>query len=141
MFAYEDGHTQTYFGKPKWVEPVYTAICIYFIVGGLISIAATWLAAPSKAGEEMDSVFKIGKTIFGSIDILVGIGLLARVELVRQIVVFLCGLSILFGLIGLPGALMGTAAGFMGFLGFVIHLLDLITDALMIYLIGETDRK
>jgi hypothetical protein len=137
MFAYEDGHTQTYFGKPKWVEPAYIAVCIYFIIGGIVNIIKLWAVKGLGDFEWL----KYSMTAILSIEILLGIALLARAEFVRGIVNFICGISIVLDLLSLPGALIGTASGIGGFFSFLLLLLDLLTNALMIYLIGETDRK
>lgn len=78
--------------------------------------------------------------VFPGIRAIIGLGLLARLEFIRGIVNFVCGLSLIFGLFGLLGALLGTlASGAMGLLFLVFQLIDLATNAGMIYLIGETD--
>jgi hypothetical protein len=140
-FAYEDGHTQTYFGKPKWVYPAYNAVCVYYILSGLYTVIASLLVKPGKSEvADIISFVKIIGMVVGGVYILFGIGLLAKVEFLRGIVNFFCGLSIIFALISLPGALAGVAvSGFSGFVNLAITIVNIVINALMIYLIGETD--
>jgi hypothetical protein len=95
--------------------------------------------ANNPAGEIIGTV-SIVMMIIGGITALIGIGLIARVEVVRGIVNILCWIRIVgagFGLFSslLAGAFVGPAA----LVGAAFNLLDLITAGLMIYLIGETD--
>ena len=141
MFAYEDGHTQSYFGKPKWIEPAYVVVCCYFIVMGLINIAQVLIEVSKiKEAELASTLTWVGVGIY-SFQILFGIALLAKAEWVRNLTTYICGIRILYGLMKLLPALALTATGFWGFLVFLGILFDLITNAMMIYLIGETDRK
>ncbi|MEI7577334.1 MAG: hypothetical protein WCK51_10605 [Armatimonadota bacterium] len=141
MFAYEDGHTQTYFGKPKWVDPAYNVVCIYFIVMGLINIIQVLVAVSKiKEGDIAGALTWIGVGIY-SLQVLFGIALLTKAQWVRDLTTYVCGVRIIFGLMNLLPALALTATGFWGFMGFIGVLFDLITNAMMIYLIGETDRK
>ncbi len=79
--------------------------------------------------------------VLGAVTALFGVGLLARVELVRGIMNVFCGLQILFGLIGLvQSILVGTVFGPLGLVMMFFDVLQIATAAFMIYLIGETDR-
>ncbi len=141
MFAYEDDHTQSYFGKPKWVDSAYIVVCCYFIVMGLVNIAQVLVAVSKiKEGDVASTLMWVGVGIY-SLQILFGIALLAKAEWVRNLTTYICGIRILYGLMNLLPALAMTATGFWGFMGFLGVLFDLITNAMMIYLIGETDRK
>ncbi len=81
-------------------------------------------------------------TVIGGFTLLVGIGLLARVEIARGIANFLAGLNLLFGLLGLAGSLIGSVvAGPLGLLLSLKGVLDIATRAFMIFLIGESEKR
>jgi len=78
---------------------------------------------------------------FGAVGVIIGLGLILRVEIIRGITNFFCGLNIIFGLFSLAGAVFGTL--FAGALGLILILkvvIDIATNGFMIFLIGETDR-
>jgi hypothetical protein len=134
-FAYEDDHSVGYFGKPTWVKPAYYAVSTYFILSALVGILliVTRMKGPIEA-------FEIIAIAIHSIGLLMGIGLLAKIEMIRGIVSFICAMKILFGLLAIPTILMeGMFTGIAGVVSTLLVVLDIVTCALMIYLIGETD--
>jgi hypothetical protein len=123
---------------PQWVMGAYYAISVYYIVEALYEIGIGCVALNGKGGS-----FAGGFSIaMGVLTLIIGLGLLFKIEIVRGIVNFFCGLQILFGLFGLAGAVMGTMLfGALGFLNVVMQMLQIATAGFMIYLIGETDTK
>lgn len=119
------------FVVPKGVWIAYYCISAYFVLSGIGQIMIGALAKEPN----------VIAMIFGGIMVVLGLGLSARVELVRGIVNFVCGLNIIFGLLGLATTLM--TLGFFGPIGFLFVIkgaIDILTNALMIYLIGETEK-
>jgi hypothetical protein len=134
-FAYEDDHNVGYFGKPTWVKPAYYAVSTYFVVSALVGIllVLTRMKGPIE-GIEIIAIAA------HSIGLIIGIGLLAKIEMIRGIVNFVCSFRILLGLLAIPSLLMeGMFTGFAGVIATILAVLDLITNGMMIYLIGETD--
>lgn len=121
-------------GRPHWAIPAYYSIASYFLLSGLISALLTAMK-PSKL-EIMNTV----NYISSGISIIMGLGLLTKIEIIRGVVNFVCGLRVVFGLLSLPGSLMGlVGTGAMGFIFLLLNLLDIVLNGFMIYLIGETD--
>lgn len=132
------------FQAPQWVWGAYYAVCVYFILGGVGGIFDTIRMTHMKLlGEEMG--WTLGSYVgilINAIVIIFGIALMLRVEAARGIVNFVCGMRIIFGVFKLAGALIGSL--FVGPLGLLLALwivLDIATAALMIYLIGETEKS
>ena len=124
-----------YSGRPKWVYPAYYAIAGWFILSGLLAIV---LVLTNKKLE--DGFFKTILIVFPAVQMLLGLGLLAKIEFVRGIVNFFCGLSLVFGILGLLGSFGDILLlGAVGVLSVVRSVIDIATNAMMIYLIGETD--
>jgi len=132
------------FGQPaKWIWPTYYAISIYWIISGaktLISAIVTSMYAQQNVfGESVKSLDVVGM-IVGTLTILTGIGLIAKVEFVRGVVNVLCFLQILGNLCGLASLIMiGSILGPWVLVGIIFQVLNIATAALMIYVIGETD--
>ncbi|MEZ0325814.1 MAG: hypothetical protein ACAH95_07895 [Fimbriimonas sp.] len=131
------------YGPAKWVWPAYYLISGYYVVAGLADIARGVIMmtrhTDNAIGEQFGFFGYIG-VIVGAIGMLIGIGLLAKVEFIRGIVNFFCWINILSGAFGLLSSVL--AGGFFtgwGITGIVQNLLNIITSVLMIYLIGETD--
>jgi hypothetical protein len=130
--------------SPGWVAGAYYALCVFFLLEGAYDILRAVMITQEKV---MGSVVGWGfesflGVIVGAFTCLIGLGLLLRVEFIRGIVNFFCGLRILFGLVGLLGSLGGVLLfGALGFLFLVMNVVDIATAAFMIYLIGETDKR
>ncbi|RYG34697.1 hypothetical protein EON81_14875 [bacterium] len=130
------------FAAPKWVWGAYYATSVYFIIGGFGDIFEAIRETETKfMGVAQGYTFStyLG-LIFGGLTILFGIGLLLRIEIVRGIMNFFCGLTILFGLLQIPGSLFGAVLSPLGMLWAVMNILDIVTAVFMIFLIGETDK-
>lgn len=124
-------------GAPKWVLPTYYAIAAYFAIGGLLTLVFYFLGE-----RDTSSVFDIVRPVSGGVNLLLGLGLLFRIELIRGVVNFVCGLNIIFGLLGLVGILLGMVfSGFYGFLMMLYQVFNIALNALMIFLIGETETR
>jgi hypothetical protein len=111
----------------------YYAIAIYWIISG------TWTIL-SGSGILTHKDPTIISIIVGAVNVLVGFGLVFKVEVMRSIVNFFCFLNIAVGLLGLWEAVL--LMPFFHLLGIVLiltQMLQIATSGLMIYLIGETD--
>lgn len=138
----------------SWIWPVYYSLCAYWVISGMGHAADTYHTAitPVKMEfmgikETMEApgfgsfaaILGFGVSIFR---IVVGIGLAARLEFARGIANFLAGLSILFGVLGLAGSLIGTMfAGPWGLVLALMNTLDIVVGGMTIYLIGETEKN
>ncbi len=80
--------------------------------------------------------------VFAVVTILVGIGLIARVELARGIVNVLCFLQILDGAFGLLGGfIFSFAIPLIGALAMGMSLLKIALALAMVFVIGETESR
>ena len=141
-----------YAPSATWIWPVYYALCAYWVIFGLGHGAEAYHTAVTPVTIKM---FGASETItpgFGFwtaislivavFRVLVGIGLAARVELARGIANFLAALSMLFGLLGLASSFMAALVlGPWGFLGVLLNTVDIVSGAMTIYLIGETEKS
>lgn len=124
-------------GKPGWVVPAYYIVAGYFLVSGLLAILLTVM---NKKGMEEAGMFAYVAIAMYSISVIMGLGLLAKIEIIRGIVNFVCGISLIFGIIGLIGSFGSVLLlGGMGVLMLIRNILDICMNGFMIYLIGETD--
>ena len=120
----------------KWVWVAYFGIAGYWLIGGAMDIFRG-IQSLNSAG--FFSYIGIG---FGALTAVVAIGLMARVELARGIVNVLCFLRIIFGAIGLWGALLGSlVVGPIALLFAIFSAFDILSGGLMIYLLGETEKS
>lgn len=122
-------------GQPTWVWPAYYLIAAYFIISGFLSIGLAVLM--NKEGLDVGDIVTL---IVSGITAVIGIGLAAKVEIIRGITNIFCWLQILSGGFGFltllfAGAFLGPIA--ILYAGF--KLFDVISGAFMIFLIGETD--
>ena len=97
-----DPHKVSYSGgRPGWVWPLYYGICGWFILSGLMDIPQGLGMFAKKPDEAGINLFVL---IFAGIDILLGIGLLFKVEFIRGIVNFVCGIGLILGAIDIFSA-------------------------------------
>ncbi len=131
--SYEPIHTG---GKPGWVYPAYYAVCGYYILSSLIGIL---LVVLNKKNDMSDMFNIIAVAIYG-LGIIVGIGLLAKIEIIRGLVNYLSFFKILGDLRGIfvSFGIMMLSTG-LGLALLIFNVLDLCAAVFMIYLIGETD--
>ncbi|MBX3097518.1 MAG: hypothetical protein KF812_11695 [Fimbriimonadaceae bacterium] len=123
----------TYHGKiPPFAWPMYYLISAYWTVSGLYGTVSPFL-------------FGQGFTIciiFPILQVLMGIGLLLRIEAVRGIVNILCWFSILGGILGAIGSIISIpATGVFGVIAVIGYVLTIVTSALMIWVIGLTQAN
>ena len=132
--SYEPVHTG---GKPGWVNPAYYIVAGYFVASGLLAILLTVTNKKTMEDGGMFTYISIG--MYG-VSVVLGLGLLAKIEFIRGIVNFVCGISLIFGIIGLLGSFGGILIfGFWGIIGLLRNVLDICMNGFMMYLIGETD--
>lgn len=115
-------------GAPRWAGTAYNLIAVYWILSGAYSVLTALLLADKGAG--------VVAAAFGLFPVAVGLGLILRIEFVRGIVNVLCGLQILFGIVGVLGSFF---AGHP--LGVLMSFFQIATAGFMIYLIGETETR
>lgn len=137
------------FETPKWIWVCYYGIAIWWILGGIYDVLDSMYVFGKpvellKLEKEFNTT--VGPSIFGivvgGLTALFGIGLAVKLELIRGIVNFFAGLRLIFGLLGLAGAIMGmTFSGVLGLSFVLINLADIVTAGLLIFIIGETDMK
>ncbi len=122
-----------YYEPQPWVNVVYNLIAVYWVLNGIYRV----LVGSGVLGEQSFALVIIG--VFGA---LFGVGMLARVELVRGIVNFVCGINIIFGVtcLGLS-VITSPLVGPLALVGIVVQILDILQSAFLIYLIAETDRQ
>jgi hypothetical protein len=116
-------------GAPGWAKPVYNLIAGYWVLSGACGVLSATVLAGKDGPNSLAAAFAL-------LPVVVGIGLLARVEFIRGIVNFLCALQIAGGLLG---AFMSFLAGSP--LGLVMSIVQVFTAGFMIFLIGETDAS
>lgn len=116
-------------GTPKWVPVAYNIIAGYWILSGGFSLVSALAHGGGKTGSYVAAAF-------GLFTVLIGLGLLLRIEIVRGIVNVLCALQIIGGAIGVLGAFLRGAP-----LELVLSFVQIGTAGFMIYLIGETDTS
>jgi ribosomal protein S27E len=118
---------------PPFAWPLYYVISAYWVLSGIAAIA---FSAMSKDGIDIFSAMCPG------FQVLLGIGLLLRLEIFRGIVNFLCWCSILGGLFTVIGSLLGMSVfGAMAIPFLLMGLLQIVTSALMIWVIGLTQTR
>jgi hypothetical protein len=128
---------------PQWVWGAYYGISVLFILQGGFEILNTILGSHRKfLGQEAGlGFFEYIVIAIGAFNAILGVGLLARVELARGIVNVFCGIRILFGLLGLLGSLGGSLLAGAAALPFILlNIVEIATAGFMIFLIGETDK-
>jgi hypothetical protein len=116
-------------GPAKWIWPAYYAVATWWVLQGIASVLA---AIKSDDGTLTGLI-----GIFG---IIVGFGLICKIEIVRGITNILSFLKIAGGALTILMALI--AMGTLGWIGVIVlafGVMDVVTGGLMVYLIGETD--
>ncbi|MBI1333882.1 MAG: hypothetical protein JST12_12540 [Armatimonadetes bacterium] len=132
--SYDPVHTG---GKPNWVVPAYYIVASYFVLSGALAALLTFM---NKKEMSDPGMFTYIGFVFDAISVIMGLGLLAKIEIIRGIVNFVCGISLVFGIIDLLGSFGGILAfGMLGVLGLIQNVISICMNAFMIYLIGETD--
>lgn len=119
---------------PTWVWGMYYAICIYYIASGGFSIL-------SGIGAFNPKTASIVSVIVGGLNVIFGIGLAARIELIRGIANVFCFLNILGAVFGALGSfVLLPLMGGLAVISLIFNVVTFATSAFMIFLIGETDR-
>ena len=120
----------------KWVWPAYYGIAGWWIVSGLYDVIS------ALTSRHPGSLFSTISIVFAVITLLVGVGLIARVELARGIVNVLCFLQILDGAFGmLGGFVFSFAIPVVGMIAMIMSLLKIALALAMVFVIGETESR
>ena len=135
------------YGPAPWVWVTYYLIAGWWALSGLydVVVGLTGIMHPPKA----DSMFAVDTSILGyvmlilgAVTLVIGLGLILRIEIVRGIVNIFCWLRILGGARrGLISFALIIAWPVMGIITLVLAIVDIVSGALMIYLIGETEKN
>ncbi len=129
MRAASGGYDAT--GRPKWVWPAYYGIAGWWILTGAVGIAQGLLLQHGGG---------IVGTAAGVLNVVFGLGLMARVEIVRGITNVVCFINIVFGLFSLVGAFLASAIfGLLGAIEMVVCMVNIGAAVFLMFLIGETD--
>lgn len=117
-----------------WVWVAYYVISVFYILRG----AAGILTGVGVLGEES----KVVDIVFGSVNALIGLGLLLRLEFIRGIMNVVCFLQMIgaaFGMIA--GFFLSPLAGPFAALLLLLDVVQFCAAGLMIFLLGETDKR
>ncbi|MBS1724987.1 MAG: hypothetical protein JSS66_18765 [Armatimonadetes bacterium] len=116
--------------KTLWT--IYYVLCAFWIVNGGANLI---LALTSKQPNYISLAF-------GVFQLLVGLGLVLKLEIVRGIVNVLSFLSILQGLLGLIGSLMSILAfGALGLIFVLVNIITIVIAGATVWIIGETQTR
>lgn len=127
----------------RWQDLAYIIASIWWIGQGLrILLAGAQLVRPEVAGGGgFLASFGVLAIIIGGFLTLVGIGMVARVELARGAANIICWIQIAFAALGIFNSLMAIALlGPLGLLWMFLEVFDMASSIFLVYLIGETDR-
>jgi hypothetical protein len=121
---------------------LYYVLCSVWLVSGIWSIVETLAIAPTQKGYEGIGMFGVVGLVFSGAQVLVSIGLLAKVEIARGIVNVIAFLNLLSAAFGLLGGLVVTLVlGPLGVLIIVMNVIEIAVNGGIIWVIGETDRR
>lgn len=116
----------------KWVFPVYYTISGYWALSGIVYIIGGLGALKG---------FGPCDVVSGAISLILGIGLIMRFEFIRGVVNVACFVKILGAIWGAwQGFLLFPILGGLAAIGLIFSVIDFVTGAFMIFLIGETDK-
>ena len=126
------------FNRPEtWTTKAYFAVAAWWTLSGVWSV----LQATAFATEKNDGGGAVA-IAFGAISAIIGLGLLLKVEAVRNVVVIMACFNILFGLFGVVMSFfLAPLAGIWGAVIILRQFIDIGLAGLMIFLIGETDTR
>ena len=118
----------------------YFFACLWIVDGARVMLPSLGLATKSLATGSPFASWGILGAVIGLINVLMGIGLLLKLELARKVANFLCGINLIFALFGLLGAfLMSGAMGVAGLLGVLLSIFTIALYGAQIWVIGETE--
>lgn len=132
------------FETPLWVNIAYYSIAGWFILSALISGATSIIAINSASNRNSilgePNAFDYIGLVFCGIQVIIGLGLIFKIEIIRAIVNFFCAIQILLSILGgLAAFPMMIASPLIGILYLLLQIFNIATAGFMIYLIGETD--
>jgi hypothetical protein len=129
-------------GPPQHIMTLYYIGAAWWILQGGRTVAVSLGILPEMMSSfgGIFASFVIVAIIIGAIQALLGIGLMAKIEIARGIVNILCWITIAFGLydfISLFAAVL--VWPLLGILGIILNVIDIVVAGAMIWLIGETE--
>ena len=114
--------------------------CLWIVDGVRVILPSLGIASKALAAGSPFASWGIIGAVVGLINVLMGVGLLLKLELARKVANFLCGINLIFGLLGLLGAfLMSGAMGVSGLLGVLLSIFTIALYGAQIWVIGETE--
>jgi len=134
---------------PKWVWIAYYVIAVWWLIDGGVTILGGFFELSAANDPHANPLFNTHSSfnaylnfIGGAISLVGGFGLLIKNEQIRNIVTWIAGLRILKGLASLIFGLTATAVfGALGLLLLIFQIIGIFSSALLIYVIGETDKQ
>lgn len=120
----------------KWVKPVYYGVATWWVVSALFSILRVF--SNGMAGSVVGAIV----LLLSLFSLLVGLGLIFKVELARGYVNIICWLNVVGGVFDIFGNFLLTfmpKVGIFGVLGMIFAVINIALSILMIFVIGETD--
>ncbi len=124
-------------GPAPWVWFAYYAVCVYFIISGLINIVNYYSLPPPDRTPL--STIALG---IGVVTALGGLGLALHIEIVRGIANVLAFIKMIMGGITIVNMVFcGWVLGPFALIPLFFGALDVATGGLLIFLIGETDTR
>ena len=131
------------FNTAPWIWPAYYACAGYYILSGLADVIQAVAISPHTKNpithQESGEINYFG-VVIGVATIIIGLGLIAKVEFIRGIVNFFAAFSILGSLFALFGLIVvGSLFGPIVIVFIVMQMISIFASAMIIYLIGETD--
>jgi hypothetical protein len=119
--------------RPTWIGKAYNAIAIWWIVSGLYGVLEATVLS-----RHVNAIL----LVFELITVLIGVGLLLKIEAARGVLNILCFLQILGGAFGLLIDFFSPfLTGILGFIAIFANIISIGLAMLMIYLIGETETR
>lgn len=127
---------------PEKVWKIYAFLAWFWILSAVWELIFGLLVTPLMSGNDFEfTIFHGVFVLFGLIQMIFGIGLLAKWEGVRRFVTALCCIRIVFGLMALFANLASIIVfGVFGLIAVIMKVFDLGVNAAMIWSINETER-
>lgn len=141
-----------HFDVPQWVRTAYYVFAVWWVVdgalnllaglAGMLDLSSVWTSANPLVYQHHSVLTPYLDLLFGVLTVIGGLGLLLESDLIRACVTWIAGLRIFWGLVDLLFFLTaGAFLGLFGVLAVILRLLGIFASAMVIYVIGETDKQ
>ncbi len=128
------------YANKSLVWTLYYIFSVLWIFDGVRVVLATLgIAKQLGAGSAFASWGILG-AIFGGINVLIGLGLILKVEFIRGVANFLCGINLIFAILGVVQTIIiSPVLGPVGIIAIIGSILVCALYGAQIWVIGETD--